>query len=96
MNALKNFYELSPRYDCRDSFYGKALVEECNNGKKQLYSYLTLVCEYNPKTKTAKIYNGYDNCNLTATTLRHIKEFLKQNNMAVGSKKELIKMYCGE
>lgn len=94
MGTLKNFYELSARYDYRQSFYGKALVEVLPDGTKDLYSYLTHVVRYNPKDNTAVIYGGNDYDNLTNTTLRHIKEFLKQNNMPVGSKKELIKMYC--
>lgn len=93
---MNNIYELSARYDYRKSFYGKALVEVLPDGTKDLYSYFTHVVRYNPKDKTAVIYGGYNNTNLTATTLRHIKEFLQQNNMPVGSKKELIKMYCND
>lgn len=93
-NNLKHFYELSPVYDSRQSFYGKALVEETENRDKVLYSYMTIVSKYNPKEKTAEIYGGYAYDNLTATTLRHIREFLKQNGMPTGTKKELIKMYC--
>jgi len=91
---LTNFYELHPEYDSRQSFYGKALVEEKENGEQVLYSYMTIVAKCNPKEKTAKIYGGYEYENLTNTTLRHIREFLKQNGMPTGTKKELIKMYC--
>lgn len=93
-NNLYNFYELHPRYSRQQSFYGKALVEDREDGNKVLYSYMTIVAKYNPKEKTAKIYGGDGYDNLTNTTLRHIKEFLQQNNMPIGSKKELIKMYC--
>jgi hypothetical protein len=91
---LTNFYELYPEYSRQQSFYGKALVEDREDGNKVLYSYMTIVAKYNPKEKTAKIYGGYAYDNLTATTLRHIREFLKQNGMPTGTKKELIKMYC--
>jgi hypothetical protein len=91
---LTNFYELYPEYSRQQSFYGKALVEEKENGDEVLYSYMTVVAKCNRKKKTAEIYGGYAYDNLTNTTLRHIREFLKQNNMPIGSKKELIKMYC--
>lgn len=93
-NNLKHFYELHPEYSRQQSFYGKALVEEKENGEQVLYSYMTIVAKCNRKKQTAKIYGGYEYDNLTATTLRHIREFLKQNGMPTGTKKELIKMYC--
>ena len=91
---MDNFYELEARHDSRNSFYGKALVKALDNGDLELYSYYTKVAKYSPKTTKAVIYGGYEYENLTATSLRHIKEFLKQMNMPTGSKKELIKMYC--
>lgn len=91
---MDNFYELEARYDSRNSFYGKALVKVLDNGDLELHSYYTKVAKYSPKTAKAVIYGGYNYDNLTYTTLRHIREFLKQNRMPIGSKKELIKMYC--
>lgn len=76
---------LHPVYDSRKSFYGKAhtIVED---GVVYLISYTTRV---------AKIENG----ELTilgfhsATTTRHIKEFILQNGFESGTKAELQEMY---
>lgn len=72
--------ELRCEYDTRKSFYGKALVET-NEGIKTLYSYETKVCEIRdgiPKVT----WEGY-----SATTYRHIREFLRQNGFGKYSKK---------
>lgn len=81
-----DLYELRPKYDGRKSFYGKAQVAIDKNGEKQLFSY---------GTKVAKIKNGKAKINGTysATTLRHIKEFLKQNNFNANRKKDIEKKY---
>lgn len=65
------YYELMPRYDSRKSFYGKALVIEKGTAKT-LRSYSTNVATI--ENGKAKVYDIY-----SQTTLRHIKEFLKQN-----------------
>ena len=74
---------LNCRYDGRKSFYGKAKVDY--EGEKQvLYSYGTRVCEIeNGKVVILGFYSS--------TTLRHIKEFLKQNGFSAESKKDLEK-----
>lgn len=76
---------LKTRYDSRVSFGGKAMVED-ENGKLNLYSYKTLV---------AYIKDGkaYVNGEYSATTMRHIKEFLRQNGFEAGSTKEILKEY---
>lgn len=69
---MENIFELTTRYDSRQSFYGKALVKE-DGDTLTLYSYLTPV---------AKIVNGnYESLgyeHYSQTTSRHIKEFRKQ------------------
>jgi hypothetical protein len=66
-------YDMIPQHDARKSFYSKARVDD-NGNEKTLYSY---------NTPVAKIVDG--NVSLlpkwdsSATTLRHVKEFLKQN-----------------
>lgn len=73
-------------YDARKSFYGKAVVIE-KDGVKKLYSYDTLVAKIGKKGK-AEVYNLQ-----SQTTLRHIKEFLKQNNIFADTKKQIEKDY---
>lgn len=55
------------------SFYNKALVETDETGATTLYSYYTKIATYK---------NGYVTLHtptlLSATTLRHLKEFLSQ------------------
>ena len=67
------FYELTAQYDARQSFYGKAHVIDHENGVLELQSYDTIV---------ARIENGKvvqaDLGVHSATTNRHIREFLKQ------------------
>ena len=72
-------YALNPNYDSRKSFYNKAIVE-CLNSTQTLYSY---------NTKVAEIENGkitlYSAWDYSQTTLRHVKEFLRQNNVCIDS-----------
>ena len=83
---MKKIYDLMPMYTSQKSFYGKAKVIEMESGEIILQSYDTFVASI----KEGKvIINGF----YSNTTLRHIKEFLKQNGFEVGSKKELEKMY---
>jgi hypothetical protein len=82
---MYNDYELHPRYDARKSFYGKAMIIE-ENGRKTLRSY---------STRVAYIENGKAHVNGTysPTTLRHIKEFLKQNGFIAESKAQIERDY---
>ena len=66
-----NVYELTARYDKRQSFYGKAQVVEYEDGTRELRSYGTLVA----RCKDGKVEVLYAP---TQTTRRHIKEFKKQ------------------
>ena len=82
--------ELSPQYDARKSFYGKAKVVTDSDGTQILYSYNTPVVEIkNGKPILKAMWDS------SATTLRHVKEFLKQNGFDIGSKAQLAKMYGG-
>ena len=84
-------YELSCRYDSRQSFYGKAKVKETMYvGLKliELYSYGTLVAKIEEKEdKTTYVYLG----NYSQTTTRHQKEFFRQNGLSEKEIKELFK-----
>lgn len=64
-------YELSPRYDARKSFYGKAKVIDYENGTQELQSYGTIVsrCDNGKVTHFGK---------WSQTTSRHQKEFERQ------------------
>lgn len=77
-------FEMQPLYDGRKSFYGKAFVERWNteNGMRYvLKSYGTVVATVTPtyaddEVETYDIEVGVNH--LSATTLRHVKEFLAQ------------------
>ena len=64
---------LQPIYDLRNSFYKKAKVI-FDNGKTSLYSYETKIIEL----KGRELVYMCDEYLLSQTTLRHLKEFLKQ------------------
>lgn len=84
-------YELSCRYDSRNSFYGKAQVLEQTMSDWQeidLYSYGTLVAKIEEKeNKKTYIYLG----KYSQTTTRHQKEFFKQNGLCDKEIKDLFK-----
>lgn len=71
---------LEPIYTDVKSFYNKATVIKYDNGDKELLSYTTKVAMV--KEGEAEVYGTY-----SSTTLKHIKEFLRQN----GFKAENIK-----
>jgi hypothetical protein len=77
---------LQARFDSRKDFYGKAVVENCDSGAIILTSY---------NTNVAYIKDGKAHVNGTysATTLRHIKEFLLQNGFKADNKAQIIKDY---
>ena len=87
-NANMSIMELCPYYDSAKSFYGKAKVVEIENDVF-LVSYDTIVAFFNRDTKVAKVIDTY-----SATTLRHIKEFLKQSGFKAETKKQIEKDYC--
>lgn len=86
MKYLETF-EMQPLYDGHQSFYGKALVERWNteNGTRYvLKSYGTVVATVTPTYADDEV-ETYDvevaMNHLSATTLRHVKEFLAQTDV---------------
>lgn len=82
-----NEYYLKPLHDSRNSFYNKATVSLDSDSVK-LYSYKTLVAELTNKCRVAKVYNVQ-----SQTTLRHVKEFLKQHGFKADSKQQIVNNY---
>ena len=83
----KPVYGLNPQYDSRSSFYGKAQVDTGDKGdQNKLYSYDTLVAEI--KDGKPVVYGTY-----SATTLRHIKEWLKQLGFKAETSKQIMADY---
>ena len=86
-NSNISIMELCPCHDSAQSFYGKAKVIEIENDVF-LSSYDTIVAFYNREAKIPRVYGTY-----SATTLRHIKEFLKQSGFLAESKKQIERDY---
>ena len=78
--------ELKPIYSNQKSFYNKATIIR-EDGAVKLQSYSTIVAEI--RNGKAKVFGWY-----SATTTKHIKEFLQQNGFTVGTKAQLEKLYC--
>lgn len=85
--SYQGMFELQPVYDHHQSFYGKAFVERWSTGSGTqlvLKSYGTVVAKVTPMGETGKdteaclIEIGMEH--LSATTLRHVKEFLAQTD----------------
>ena len=102
MNKEYKDKELMTIYDNAKSFYKKAFTRfYYNNGlitRIELYSYKTKVCTIS-NCRYRLNHNVEDKLLLSHTTLRHIKEFLKQfkymyNNydkVIIESKKDILK-----
>ena len=82
VNSMARSY-LKPEYDSRASFYNKAETDD-----DKLYSYGTLVAE---------IINGkpvlYDDWDYSQTTIRHVREFLRQHGFNAESKSQIARDY---
>lgn len=81
---------LVPQYDTRKSFYGKARIYRNEKGSILLMSYETIVAEIQDAIATEEgkekiIVHGY----YSATTARHINEFLQQHGYPKMTKKEM-------
>lgn len=82
----QEMFELQPLYDGHKSFYGKAFVERWNTEHGMqwvLKSYGTVVAQVTPtyadnEAETYDVEIGMEY--LSATTLRHVKEFLAQTD----------------
>lgn len=82
-------YDLSTQHDSRQSFYGKARIDVSDDAQVE-----TLI-SYN--TPVARISGGKVELlpawNTSATTLRHVKEFLKQHDFKAESSAQIAKDY---
>jgi len=83
-------FDLTPEFDSRKSFYGKAKVQ-ATDGIVKLYSYDMHVATVDPATYTVTLLPRW---NESATTLRHVKEFLKQHGLTAESKKQTTEDYA--
>lgn len=83
-------YDLRPEYDSRQSFHSKAYVDD-EGSEKTLYSYHTKVAEI--KDGKPILYPKWD---FSSTTLRHVKEFLKQNGFKAETQKQIARDYAVE
>ena len=91
---------LEPKHDARKSFYGKAEVVE-EDGDKVLYSYGTKVAKITKDNKVELLSGSLPETRgykvmlwcYSPTTLRHVKEFLKQNGFKAESKAQMEKDY---
>lgn len=82
-------YNLVPINDSRASFYGKATVTS-EGGVDTLTSYSTEVAriDWNASPTVPVVLGTY-----SATTLRHIKEFLRQNYFKAETKSQILRDY---
>lgn len=85
-------YELDAYYDSRKSFYSKAkIIETFIEGRsiiKELQSYDTIVARIETSIDTGTTTVIIDDT-YSATTSRHIKEFLRQEIGYIGTKRDL-------
>ena len=75
-------YELKPEYSRQKSFYGKAIVNYINENEITLYSYNTPVIALE-NGEIRRLWGGW-----SATTSKHIREFLLQTCGVILTKKE--------
>ena len=87
--AYDNREFLEPRYDGAQSFYRKAEVVQTRTGFL-LESFRVPVVLISEKT----VFLGTD-WNYSRTTIRHVKEFLKQQGYKAESKEQILKDYGG-
>lgn len=82
-------YYLLPQFDSRKSFYEKARVRMLPDGEMDLISYGSRVATIYPDGDVA-LYKDWDT---SQTTLRHVKEFLRQNGYRADSKRQIEARY---
>ena len=82
-------FELTPKFDSRKSFYGKANIS-FEGDRRLLLSYGTPVAFIEPD-RLPVLLDGWDS---TQTTLRHVKEFLKQNDLKAESLEQMRRDYA--
>lgn len=79
--------ELKPQFDNAKSFYRRAYVEKTHTGYR-LTSYDSEVAEISD----GRVFLGCD-WDYSRTTLRHVKEFLRQHGYKADSKEEIKRLY---
>jgi hypothetical protein len=84
-NIKTNNEELKVVYDRAKSFYNKAMLIKEGDVLK-LQSYQTIVAQI--ENNKPKVFGSY-----SLTTMRHIKEFLKQNGFKATDTKQILKDY---
>lgn len=91
--------DLSAKFDRANSFYGKAIVKE-DDEKLTLYSYKKKVCEIIKRVRKSPDDDMRDCVTIftpehydSATTVKHIKEFLKQFGFKAETKKQIFSDY---
>lgn len=82
-------FELTPKFDSRKSFYGKAKIS-FEGDRRLLLSYDTPVAFIEPD-RLPVMLDGWDS---TQTTLRHVKEFLKQNDCTAETLEQMRRDYA--
>ena len=82
-------FELTPKFDSRKSFYGKAKIR-FDGDRRLLLSYGTPVAFIEPDRLPVMLI-GWDS---TQTTLRHVKEFLKQNDYTAETLEQMRRDYA--
>ena len=82
-------FELTPKFDSRKSFYGKAKIR-FDGDRRLLLSYGTPVAFIEPDRPPVML-DGWDS---TQTTLRHVREFLKQNDLKAESLEQMRRDYA--
>lgn len=95
-------YELSCIYDSRQSFYRKARVEEkenedCSYIEKTLISYSTVVARITYEINKGRKFEILNPLEVSNTTIRHIREFMRQNGLsdeAENTKAKLLKEFA--
>ena len=84
------FFELTPEFDSRQSFYRKAMVKYTGPWK-ELHSYGSHVMSLEPGQRTVVLLPRWDE---SATSIRHVKELLKQNGFTAESKAQIARDYA--
>ena len=83
--------ELTPEHDARKSFHGKATVRTYGT-TKTLYSYGVAVADIAPfEIPAVQLFAAWD---YSPTTLRHVKEFLRQNGFKADTKTPIERDYA--
>ena len=82
-------FELTPKFDSRTSFYSQDKIS-FESDRRILLSYGTPVAFIEPDRPPVML-DGWDS---TQTTLRHVKEFLKQNDLKAESLEQMRRDYA--